>query len=263
MPTRNQINLPPPTDWQELQRLITDLYKKIWNNEYVQQFGSSGQAQHGIDICGFPNSEKKIEGIQCKCVVSLKANDVKNEYEKSLNFPQKLSRFILVTTTKTNTQIQEKAMQLTMENQYPCEVVFWENICQYLSEYPDITRKYYPDSFIIESISDSPGKLIKIDISVNHYELLISKINPEDEYYGSTILVSDLQNRKCITYHLGGHWSRLKGIVGITSCDAFLLSKWLNTFEDIDSILKLGKTTMLYIPSTADHVEAQKEGFVI
>ena len=132
-----------------------------------------------------------------------------------------------------------------------------------MSEYPEITRKYYPDSFIIENLSDSPGKLVKIDISVNHYELLISKMNSKDKHYGSTILVSDLQNRKCITYHLGGHWSRLNGIVGITSCDAFLISKWLNSFKNIESLIKLGKTTMTYSPSEEDFEEAYKEGFVI
>lgn len=77
MPSFNQVKLPPPSDWQELQRMTCDLFKKLWKNNYTAQYGSIGQRQNGIDVFGFPNGSKHIEGIQCKCVEKLKKKILK------------------------------------------------------------------------------------------------------------------------------------------------------------------------------------------
>ena len=76
MPSLHQIKLSPPSDWQELQRMTCDLYKKIWETDYVREFGYIGQRQNGVDIFGFPNGGKQLEGIQCKCVEKLKKTDI-------------------------------------------------------------------------------------------------------------------------------------------------------------------------------------------
>jgi hypothetical protein len=263
MPNIHQVNVLPPSDWQELQRLTCDLYKKRWNNEYIQEFGTIGQRQHGVDIFGYPDGKKKIEGIQCKCVKKLNAKDIEQEYDKSIAFRPQLTRFILVTTTKRNKKVQQKAAEITGAKSYPCEVVFWEDICQLFSFFPQVLKKYYSEFFLIETDYDSPGKHIKIDIDVNHYELLLSRINPKDKHYAGTLLVSDLLSKKCITYRLDDHWSRLDGIVGLTKCDAFLISKWLNSFATIESLLRIGQTVMFYKPSAKDKKEAKDNGFIL
>lgn len=76
-------------------------------------------------------------------------------------------------------------------------------------------------------------------------------------------MVSDLLSRKCITYRLGDHWSRLEGIVGVGACDAFLVSKWLNSFGNIESILRLGKTAMFYELTDQERKEAEEKGFLL
>lgn len=258
MPNLHQVKLPPPSDWQELQRMTCDLYKKIWRNEYIHEFGSIGQRQNGVDVYGYPNGRKQLEGVQCKCVAKLTDTNVEEEYKKSLAFLPKLSRFIIVTTTKRDTNVQQKAAEITGEQNYPCEVVFWEEVCQFLSDYSEVLKKYYSDFIIFETVYDSPGKLIKIGINENHYEILVSQIKPEDTHYGGTLLVSDLLSGKCTTYRLGDHWSRLEGIVGLTRCDAFLVSTWLNNFTNIESLLRLGKTTIFYEPSVAEKKETEK-----
>lgn len=258
MPSLYQVKLPPPSDWQELQRMTCDLYKKRWRNEYIQEFGSIGQRQNGVDVFGYPNGRKQLEGIQCKCVAKLTKTDIEDEYKKSLAFRPKLSRFIIVTTTKRDKKVQQKATEITGKQNYPCEVVFWEDVCQLLSDYSGVLEKYYSDFIRFKTVYDSPGKLIKIDIDVNHYEILVSQIKPDDKHYGGTILVSDLLSKKCTTYRLGDHWSCLDGTVGLTKCDAFLVSKWLNSFTNIESLLRLGKTTIYYEPSDEDKKEAKK-----
>ena len=84
MPTLYQMRLSPPSDWQELQRMICDLYRNVWSDPYIQQFGTNGQRQHGVDIYGHPNSGKAFEAIQCKCVEKLSSTkDIEDEYNKS------------------------------------------------------------------------------------------------------------------------------------------------------------------------------------
>jgi hypothetical protein len=108
---------------------------------------------------------------------------------------------------------------------------------------------------------DCPGKLVKVDIDASHFELVISQIQAKEGHYSGTILVSDLQSRKCVTYRIGDHWSRLESIVGITRCDAFLVSKWLNSFGDIDRLLKIEKVSMTYDLTANDREEAASYGF--
>ncbi len=264
MPTLYQVKLPPPTDWQEFQRMICALYGAVWKDSYIQQFGTIGQRQHGVDIYGRQNSSKFFDGIQCKCVEKLsQRKDIEGEYNNSKEFQPKLSRFIIVTTAKRDTKAQRKASEITASEDYPCEVVFWEDVCQKFSEHPEILRKYYSDFIIFETAYDCPGKLVKIDIDVNHYEVVVSRIDPTDEHYKGTVLVSDLLSRKCIPYRLGDHWTRLVDVVGITKCDAFLVSKWLNSFADIESLLRIGKTRTFYEPSEQDKKEAKENGFLL
>jgi hypothetical protein len=112
MPTLHQVKLPPPTDWQELQRMTCDLYKQLWSNEDIQQFGSIGQRQNGVDIFGFVGQKKDLGGIQCKCVASLTPKEVEEEYKQSLRFTPKLSKYLIVTTSKRDAKVQKKSIEL-------------------------------------------------------------------------------------------------------------------------------------------------------
>ena len=124
MPSLHQVKLPIPADWQELQRMTCDLFRCVWNDPYIQEFGSLGQRQNGVDIIGIIDESKKIEGIQCKCVHDLKPKDIEKEYKLSLAFTPDLSRFIMVTTTNRNSINQKKAIEISQKNLYPCNVIF-------------------------------------------------------------------------------------------------------------------------------------------
>lgn len=261
MPTSHQVRLLPPTDWQELQRMTCDLYKRIWSNEDIQEFGSIGQRQNGVDVFGLFGPNKDVGGIQCKCVVSLTSQEVEKEYQKSIKFTPKLSKYVIVTTSKRDVNIQLKTVEITKKGPYACTVVFWEDICQKISEYKEVLHKYYSEFIIYDIAGDSPGKLIKIDIDVNHYEILVSCLPVNDNHYGGTIMVADLQSRKCITYNIGDHWSRLEGIIGITRCDSFLVSTWLNSFADINDLLRLGHTMVTYELTAQEMACAKENGF--
>ena len=146
-------------------------YKRLWLNEDIQEFGRIGQRQNGVDVFGIIGHTKNVGGIQCKCVDSLTSEDIVAEYRKSLEFTPKLYKYEIVTTSTRDTNIQQKSVQLTKEGQHKCNVVFWDEFCQRLSEHRDVLQKYYSDFILYDIIGDSPGKLIKIDIA----DLVISK----------------------------------------------------------------------------------------
>lgn len=85
MPTSYQVRLNPPTDWQELQRMTCDLYKRLWSNEDIQQFGSIGQRQFGVDVFGLIADTNDVGGIQCKCVSTLTPEEVETKTEAPSN----------------------------------------------------------------------------------------------------------------------------------------------------------------------------------
>jgi hypothetical protein len=138
MSTVYQSKLAPPSDWQEFQRMTCDLYRNVWDNQYVQEFGSLGQRQSGVDVFGYVNETGRIEGIQCRCVDKIAPKDIEEEYQKSKAFRPELSRFIFVTTTKRDVKIQKKAAEITGNDKYPCEVVFWDDFCRRLSEHTNV-----------------------------------------------------------------------------------------------------------------------------
>lgn len=193
MPTLNQAVFPIPSDWQEFQRIIADLFKEIWQDPYTTEFGSPGQRQYGVDIYGSPDGGHTYEGVQCKRVDdSITEIQVRTEYADSQNFTPELSCFIIATTAPRDAKIQQIAARLSQTGPYRCVVLFWQDICNELSNYPHVLRKYYSDFFIFQTVGDSPGKLVRVDIDTNHYELLLSKISEVDSYYGGTLLVADL-----------------------------------------------------------------------
>jgi hypothetical protein len=114
----------------------------------------------------------------------------------------------------------------------------------------------------MEMIGDSPSKLVRLGIEVTYFELMLTAINSEEGHYAGIILVSSLQNNKCITYRLGDHWSRLQGVVGITGFDAFCVATWLNTFKGAEELMRIGKETLSYQLTAEQKAEARKHGFV-
>lgn len=251
MPKLNQVRpFPKPGDWQELERITADLFKEIWQDPYATLFGRQGHKQYGVDILGTPDGGKNHEGVQCKSVETIVEKEVRDEYFDSNNFEPRLSCFIIATTAHRDPKIQQVAVQLSQTGPYRCVVFFWQDICDMLTKYPSVLRKYYADFFIFETIGDSPGKLIRVDIDTNHYELLISKMSVADSHYSGVLLVADLLNRKCQTYRMGDHWSRLDGIIGYGAFDAFLVSSFLNSIGDIDKLLNKGQDYLIFAPTS-------------
>ena len=241
LPTLTELRYPAPSDWREFELMMCDLFGKIWGDPHPQRNGRPGQRQYGVDIFGRSCDRRGYEGVQCKCADSLSERDIRKAYWDSTRFELRLTRFFIATTARRDARAQRIGRVLTEEGPYPCDIWSWEDICEKLCNYGELVRKYYGD-LLIKAVGDSPGTLITVNTGSTRYELLISKMPDKDEYYGGTILVSDLANRRCQIYRIGDHWSRLHGFVGYGPYDAFVVSTWLNSVQSVDELLEAGRT---------------------
>jgi hypothetical protein len=262
MPSNHQLEFPVPRDWQEFQRMTCDLFRKLWRNRHAQEFGTQGARQHGVDVFGASGKKKRIEGVQCKRTVKLTADEVREEYKKSRSFRPKLSRFILATTAKRSTEAQQAAAELTLAGTYPCDLLFWEDFCEKLGRYPKLIHKHYPQFVVVQMLGDAASKLVQLDVDTDHFEMMLTAILEKETYYGGTILVSDLLSRKCETYRLGDHYSRLEGVVG-NRWRAFVVSKWLNRFKSAEDLMRLGKEVLSFSLSEEERREGMKLGLAL
>jgi hypothetical protein len=264
MPTNQQVAFPPPLDWQELQRMTCDLFRKLWRNPHAQEYGTLGSKQHGVDVCGVVAKGKKklAEGVQCKVTSRLTADQVEAEYEKSQSFRPALSRFVLVTTAKRNTDAQQKAVELSLDGKYPCDLMFWEDFCAKLGRYPKLIRRHYSQFIVVQMVGDASSRLVRFGMDTDNFEMVLTVMPDKDKHYGGTILVSDLLTRRCETYHLGGHYSRLEDMTGYR-WRAFVVSKWLNRFENTDELMRVGKQVYSFGLSEEERAEGRDEGLSI
>jgi len=243
--------------------MVCAVYKRVWKNDDLQEFGTIGQRQHGVDVFGHIEETRALGGLQCKCVEKFKPSELELEYRDALNFEPKLAKYLVVTTTKKDTALQLKSAELTMTYGLRCAVVFWEDFATQLSRHRDLLKTFYSDFMLFEVEGDAPGKYISVEIGWSHFEIVISELRTQDDHYSGSLLVSDLQNARCSTFRLGDHWSRLEGVVGVGRADSFAITKWLNSFKNVQQLLNVGRTQLAYELSQEDRDEAEDLGIAV
>ncbi len=148
MPSIPSSQLPKPKSWDELEDIVWELYAREWKD--AQRNGRSGQAQHGVDICGQPQALASAwAGIQCKVTEHLSMKEIKAEVAKAEHFQPALGQYQIATTAPRDANVQHKIRLLTeqrkRQGKFPVFIVFWEDITTRLthSDHYDLLRKYY------------------------------------------------------------------------------------------------------------------------
>jgi len=139
---------PIPKSWDEFEDISADIIKKIWKSDYVTRNGRSGQKQNGVDIFGKPSKfNGDYCGVQCKNK-NMTFAEVKEEITKAENFKPPLKEFIFTIGSERDIKLQEEFRILDSErvsgNKFSVQVLFWEDICLILAEYPDLMEKHFP-----------------------------------------------------------------------------------------------------------------------
>lgn len=139
-----------PKDWQGFERLVRDLAARQFEDPNADLHGRSGQSQNGVDIfCRTPSGE--AVGIQCKHLrdganVGRMAAMLEAEIEKAKTFEPPLRRFILVTNSVNDVELQAAARRATEDHAaqglFQVHVHGWDWIESLLSRWPDIAGQY-------------------------------------------------------------------------------------------------------------------------
>ncbi len=154
MPDPTTSKLPKPKSWQEFEDIVWNIYRRKWNDPHTQKYGRPGQAQQGVDICGIPENKGGVTyGIQCKNYRKLGLNTIKKEIKNAETFKPILACLIIATTDETDAKLQEqirlnneaRKKAVPPEKQFPVHIVFWEDICNDLTDpaNSDLLTKFY------------------------------------------------------------------------------------------------------------------------
>lgn len=153
MPSLSSLQLPPPRDWQELERLCCDLFRLVWQDPDTQLNGRQGQAQQGVDVYGRPGCGPNYTGVQCKLKgvsegAQLTEEELREEVAKAKGFRPKLASFIISTTAPNDATIQKLARKITEEHEkqglFDVAVYGWGEIVSRLEQFPEVIQRYYP-----------------------------------------------------------------------------------------------------------------------
>lgn len=145
----------PPKEWGTFEDLCHALFKCVWQDPLAQKNGRRGQAQHGVDVFGSPNADRRSYwGVQCKgkeSNYSSKAewSEVLAEVAKAERFSPKLDKWIFATTAPADATLQKSARELSIERRakglFSVDVLCWEEIQALMADSPEVISEFYPE----------------------------------------------------------------------------------------------------------------------
>ncbi|WP_338523618.1 hypothetical protein NUH87_28490 [Pseudomonas batumici] len=145
------MQLPPPSDWQNFERLCRDLWALLLEDKNTQRNGRNGQPQCGVDVYGVDSAGKRY-GIQCKgkdnyTNATVTEKELRNEVEKAKKFKPGIDHFILATTGPKDTNLERVAREITATqnetNSFSVHFFGWTDVIERLEQYPELVKKYY------------------------------------------------------------------------------------------------------------------------
>ena len=192
----SNLQVPPPENHEEFENLCLDLYKLEFGDK-TQKNGSRGQSQNGVDIF-YPDQHT---GIQCKKKEFNKkvtSKELKEEVQKAKKFQPPLKRFILATTCKRDSKIQQTANLISEDHKkqklFSVEIHSWDEIKNLFDKYPEVYKKYYFNStnFMTSNIVSS------IQSDSHHQELnkIRDLINKDNKPKTALKLLERFKNEK-------------------------------------------------------------------
>lgn len=145
----------PPKEWGTFEDLCHALFKRVWQDPLAQKNGRRGQAQHGVDVFGSQNGDRRsYRGVQCKGKDSnygTKAewSEVLVEITKAEKFSPKLDKWIFATTAPADATLQKNARELSVKRMadglFSIDVLGWEEIQALMASVPEVITEFYPE----------------------------------------------------------------------------------------------------------------------
>ena len=149
--------IPKTSDPAVFQRQCKVLFEQVLKDPNVQEYGSSGQGQQGVDLLGRRRhvSLDHWVGIQCKLTIKaqkLKKGTVRHEATLALAFQPSLKEYIIATTANDDAAAQSEAALVTDEQaslgrDFTVQVWGWQTLQTYILQYEGAIDAFSPDAF--------------------------------------------------------------------------------------------------------------------
>ncbi len=170
---KNNFIFPKPKDWEAFEDIINDVFSRKYHTDNLQRYGRRGQKQKGVDIAGL--IDRGVIGIQCKhhATKGITTGEVDAEVKKSEHFKPELSEYVIATSAPRDAVVHAHALSLSKarkeKSRYPITVKFWEDVCEWLFEHPDLVFKHFTAYLPLEEIKDiamkTEGSVIRKTVS--------------------------------------------------------------------------------------------------
>jgi cellulose synthase operon protein C len=149
--------VPKTSDPAVFQRQCKVLFEHVLSDPNVQEYGSSGQGQQGVDLLGRRRdlSLDHWVGIQCKLTIKaqkLKKSTVRHEATLALAFQPPLKEYIIATTADDDATAQSEAALITNEQaglgrDFTVQVWGWQTLQTHVLQYEAAINAFSPDAF--------------------------------------------------------------------------------------------------------------------
>lgn len=189
----------PPKEWGTFEDLCHALFKRVWKDQLAQKNGRRGQAQHGVDVFGSLNGDRKsYRGVQCKGKDSnygskAEWQEVLAEIAKADKFTPMLDEWVFATTAPVDAILQKAARELSVKRKvkglFSIDVLGWEEIQALMADEADVITEFYPEHAdhlqqVIEALHALPSLESKLSSIV---ERLDANLHEPSNPHGSAI----------------------------------------------------------------------------
>jgi hypothetical protein len=148
-----EVDIAPPTNWQDFERLTLDYARIHWKNDYAERNGRQGQAQAGVDVYGYNYSANEWTGIQCKKKNNsaapskgLTTSEIDKEVQLAEAFNSNLGRFIIATTGPRDAKLQVHVRALNQARRpFKVSLMFWDDFQDFLNNDSKLMYRYYQE----------------------------------------------------------------------------------------------------------------------
>jgi hypothetical protein len=174
-----------PNTEQDFESLCAHVLGKKFNCTLPSMYGRKGQSQHGLDILVYENDNiapSNRIGIQCKHVQNLTFNgasgdSVVKEVTKADLGKQNIRSLIIVTSLDSDKNLTDEVSTLSdqriKEGKFSVQIIFWNDITNYINSNPELSQFYAQDSEILALFFKEIDDLIKDE----KYKTALTKLN--------------------------------------------------------------------------------------
>jgi len=142
------------------QRQCKVLFECVLKDPHIEEFGTSGQGQSGIDLLGRRRDRGLDHWVGVQCKLTIKSQRLKTgrngvvevEAARALAFDPTLRELIIATTANNDASLQKEAANFTdrqakLGRDFTVQVWGWETLSTHIAQSEKALKAFMPDAF--------------------------------------------------------------------------------------------------------------------